>query len=278
LFLNGLQTSFLSDIIGMIEKCVYRLWAIQEESMGTAIVITSGKGGTGKTTCCAAIASALAMLGRRTLCIDCDVGLKNLDLALGLNESVVWDFADILSGSVSPSDAVTAHPQIENLYFLSAPSQLTPSDIDRDAFSSLVREFKSNYEYVLIDSPAGLGTGFRLASSGADMAIIVATGDTSCLRDGQRTAAELESLGIPQIRLLVNRVKPKLYRSLGASIDDVIDAIGVQLIGVVSDDEAISLALNSDIPLMVYGARYAYDQFLRIARRVTGERILVGKV
>lgn len=241
--------------------------------MGTAIVITSGKGGTGKTTCSGAIASALASLGHRTVCLDCDIGLRNLDLALGLTDIVPWDFQDVLEKRTELSDAVAEHPLVKNLYFLAAPADVSPEDIDPAAMRSLIERLRDEYEYCIIDCPAGLGTGFSLACSGADMAIIIAAGDRSSLRDGHRTAAALREMGISNIRLIVNRVSPRIFSRTRATVDDAIDIVGAQLLGIVSEDESVPLAANSEKPLLVFGAKYAYDQFFRIARRITGEYV-----
>ena len=246
--------------------------------MGTAIVIASGKGGTGKTTCTAAIGSALAMLGHRTLCLDCDVGLRNLDLALGLTDGALWDFSDVMGGGADLETAVVPHPVIENLFFLAAPSELEPREIDGERFAALVGELCEDYEYVLMDSPAGLGPGFRLAASSARMGIIVSTGDASSLRDGQKTALELRRLGVDKLRLIVNRVQPRQLKYVKTSIDDIIDVIGARLLGLVSEDESVALAANLEKPLMIFGARLAFDQFLRIARRLLGQRAPIGRV
>lgn len=246
--------------------------------MGTSIVITSGKGGTGKTTCTGAIGAALAMLGRRTLCIDCDIGLKNLDIILGLTDSSLWDFSDVLSGAADLNKAVISHPRIENLYFLSAPANPSPDGIDAERFIELISSLKEEYEFVLIDSPAGVGSGFQLACSAADMAIIVANPDASSLRDGQKTCALIESMGIDNIRLIVNRVNPKLLRKMSKNVDDIIDAVGAQLIGVISEDKSVPLSAEKEQPLILYGAKYAYDQFYRVARRLTGEDVRLSKI
>lgn len=245
--------------------------------MGTSIVMTSGKGGTGKTTSTAAIAEALALLGKKTLCIDCDVGLKNLDLALGLTDSVLWDFGDVLRGSISAKEALLPHGEIEGLCFLSAPGEDEPGDIDPEAFKELIRSFKEDFDFVLLDSPAGLGSGFRLAASGADMAIVVSTGDSTSLRDGQKTVSYLTHLGVKNIKLLVNRVDPKNLRRINATVDDIIDAVGAQLIGIITEDPAVSLAANLETPLMLFGAKNIEGQFSRVARRLTGERVFLSR-
>lgn len=245
--------------------------------MGTSIVIASGKGGTGKTASTAAIGSFLARSGHRTLCVDMDAALRNLDLTLGLAERVTFDFVDVLSGRVSPEDAVTAHPDIDSLFFLSAPTDL-PGEETAASFRELLRTLTGEYEYVLLDSPAGIGPGFRLAASGADMGIVVATGDISSLRDGQRTAQELRGLGVPEIRLLVNRVSPRTYRRIRRTVDDVIDTVGARLIGVVSEDAGVSMAGNLEVPLINYGARRAWGQFKNVAARLTGEKVKLSRV
>ena len=244
--------------------------------MGTAIVMTSGKGGTGKTTSTAAIAEALALMGRKTLCIDCDVGLKNLDLSLGLTDNVLWDFGDVLCGRIAAAEAVIPHGEIEGLFFLPAPNEEMPDDIDPGAFSELIASLKEDYDYILLDSPAGLGAGFRLSAAGADMAIVVSTGDSTSLRDGQKTVSALSRHGVKDIRLLVNRVEPKNLRRINATVDDIIDAVGAQLIGIISEDPSVSLAANLERPLMLYGAKNIEGQFSRVARRITGERVFLS--
>ncbi len=244
--------------------------------MGTAIVITSGKGGTGKTACTAAIGSFLARSGSRTLCVDMDAALRNLDMALGLAERVSFDYGDILSGRVSPEEAVTAHPSLENLYFLSAPTEL-PDETEAEGFSALIGTLRDAYDFVLLDSPAGIGRGFRMAARGADMAIVVATGDLASLRDGQRTVQELKALGVEQIRLLVNRVRPRAYRKINRNLDDVIDTVGARLIGIISEDESVAEAGNLETPLIAYGARRAWGQFENVAARLRGEKVRLAR-
>ena len=245
--------------------------------MGTSIVITSGKGGTGKTTCAGAIGHALASLGKKVLLIDCDIGLANLDIILGLTDKALWDFSDILSGTAGAERAVIAHPSIENLYFLPAPSVASAQDIAASDFSRLVSSLCEEYDFVILDSPAGVGTGFELACRAADMAVIVTTSDSTSLRDGQRVCVLLHEFGIENVRLIVNRVDPKMMKKIRRNVDDIIDSVGAQLIGIVSEDESIPLAANNEKPLLLFGAKYAYAQFYRIARRLTGEDVPLGK-
>ena len=246
--------------------------------MGTVIVVVSGKGGTGKTTTVGAVASCLASRGHRTLCIDCDVGLKNLDLNLGLTGISLVDFTDVLDGKMELDEAVMPHPEIENLYFLSAPSNISPEDIDTGKMAELTNRAREEYEYTFIDAPAGIGPGFRLAVTGADMALVVATGDAPGLRDAQRTVAELRSRGIENVRLVINRLKPRFYKELRNTIDDVIDTVGARLIGVVSEEEKVMLAGSQETPLVLCDTNPAMRQLNRISFRIEGFDIPLGKI
>jgi len=245
--------------------------------LGSAVVFTSGKGGTGKTTCAAAVASFLARQGHRTVCLDCDIGLRNLDLMLGLSDAAPWDFSDVIDGRISLEEAVVPHPAVDNLFFLAAPSDLSPEDISLPAMKELVSRLAEAYDFCIVDSPAGLGPGFRLAACGCASAAVVATGDASSLRDGQKTVAELRGLGMEDVRLIVNRLSPRMLRRTRATVDDIIDAVGARLLGLVSEDESVGLAANLGTPLILYGAKYAFDQFSRIARRLAGEKVPLGK-
>ena len=242
--------------------------------MGKNIAVTSGKGGTGKTVTAAAVASCLAALGHRTLCLDCDVGLKNLDLALGLTELAVMDFSDVLSGAAELSDAVTAHPAIDGLFFLSAPTGVRPDDIDTEAMRRLGDRIRETYDFCLIDGPAGIDAGFRLAAAAADSAIVVSSGDAASLRDGQRTVIEHTKLGIDDIRLIVNRVRPFFFRRTSSTVDDVIDTVGARLLGLIPEDRSVMLAASLEKPLILYkNGGPAARQFLAAARRIAGEDV-----
>jgi septum site-determining protein MinD len=245
--------------------------------MGKVIVVASGKGGTGKTTSVGAISSCLAALGHKTLCLDCDAGLRNLDIIVGMTDYTVTDFTDVLEGTVGLAEACSEHPKIKNLYFLPAPAFRGPEEIDPDAMGVLLDQIRAEFDYCLMDAPAGIGPGFRLAARGADMALIIATGDISSMRDGQRVAEELGSMGVPEIRLIVNRISPRSYRLLGSTIDEVIDTVGARLLGLVEEDEAVYLSSNSETPLVLYEDKKAALEFLQITRRILGERIPLAR-
>lgn len=240
--------------------------------MGQAIVITSGKGGTGKTSVTGGVASCLSALGKTVLCLDGDIGLRNLDISLGLSDRALMDFSDVLEGRCSLEAAAVRHPQLPNLSLLTAPVRMMPESVEHSAMRALIEEIRARYDYCLIDSPAGLGAGFRLAACGADRAILVSTTDSSALRDAQRTVTELSST-VAQIHLVVNRVKPRLLRQLQTTIDDAMDTAGLPLLGVVPEDIMVTISANRGIPAILAERKGAALAYLNIARRLEGQRV-----
>ena len=237
--------------------------------MGAAIMITSGKGGTGKTSLTAGAASCLAALGHRVLCIDLDIGLRNLDLVLGLSDRAVMDFSDVMEYRCSLLSACVEQPEIKGLYLLTAP--LSPDGLEAERFCQVVADAKDCFDFVFMDSPAGLGGGFQLALGAADRAIVVSAVDPAALRDAQRTVAELHAL--PQLHLVMNRVQPKLIRKLRTSIDNAMDAAGLPLLGVVPEDPAVTLAAAASVPLVLTTYKGAAPAYLNIAKRILGQRV-----
>ena len=244
--------------------------------MSTAVVVTSGKGGTGKTSLTGGVSSCLAALGRRVLCIDMDIGLRNLDISLGLTDRALMDFTDVLEGRCSLKRAAVPHPVIKNLYLLTAPLTLSPG-ISEERMKAFLRTAREQYDYILMDSPAGMGEGFRLAVCGADRGIVVSTTDTSALRDAQRVVSLL-SRQLPSIHLVVNRVQPKLLRRLHTTIDDAMDAAGLPLLGVVPEDEQVMLSANQGKPIILASRKGAAVAYLNIARRLMGERVPLMRI
>ena len=244
--------------------------------MSTAVVVTSGKGGTGKTSLTGGVSSCLAALGRRVLCIDMDIGLRNLDISLGLTDRALMDFTDVLEGRCSLKRAAVPHPVIKNLYLLTAPLTLSPG-ISEERMKAFLRTAREQYDYILMDSPAGMGEGFRLAVCGADRGIVVSTTDTSALRDAQRVVSQL-SRQLPSIHLVVNRVQPKLLRRLHTTIDDAMDAAGLPLLGVVPEDEQVMLSANQGKPIILASRKGAAVAYLNIARRLMGERVPLMRI
>ena len=239
--------------------------------MGEVLAVISGKGGTGKTSLTAGIASCLAAEGSKVLCIDCDVGLRNLDIALGMSEEAVIPFTAVMEGECSLSDAV-AHPEIEGLWLLTAPVTRQPEDLDQEAFGRMLQEVRERFDWCLIDAPAGIGAGFRLATRFADRILVVANGDPASLRDAGRAADLAELGGAEELRLVVNRVSRKIYRQMHATIDDVMDGVGLPLLGIVPEDPSVTLAAAGGTPLILYTDRGAAVGCLHIARRLCGRR------
>ena len=243
--------------------------------MGQVIAVVSGKGGTGKTSLVAHVGLQLAALGNMVLCLDCDIGLRNLDIALGMSDRAVMDFTDVLEGRCTLREAAAAHPVQKNLFLLTAPSQVR--SVDRAAFGRLMDEIRRRYDYCLVDAPAGLEEGFHLSITGCDRAIVVTTTDATSLRDAQRTVQELGHLPRGKVHMVVNRCKRKLMKHLHQTIDDAIDTAGLPLLGVVPEDDALPLALGRGIPLVFQYNRCACVAYGNIARRLTGEKVPLMK-
>ena len=242
--------------------------------MGQCIAVVSGKGGTGKTSFTAGVGEALALSGRRVLCLDCDVGLRNLDLALGLSDRALMDFSDVAQGRCSLESAVVEHPRLPGLFLLTAPVRTRGRPVTETQMADLLAEVRKRYDFCLLDAPAGLGTGFLLATASADRAVVVTTTDASSLRDAQHTVMELDRFGSGKLHLVVNRVRKKLLRSMHATIDDAIDKAGLPLIGVVPEDDALLLSLTRGTPLLLASSQSpAAWAYRNIAARLQGGRV-----
>lgn len=239
--------------------------------MSVSIVVTSGKGGTGKTSFTGAVGSCLAALGQRVLCVDMDVGLRNLDLTLGLTDKAVMDFTDVLSGRCPLDRAAAVHPDIQGLHLLTAPMALE-SSVTEDAITQLVALAKERYDYILMDCPAGLGEGFRLATAAADRGVVVSTTDPTALRDAQRTVMALTPQ-LEVLHLVMNRVQPKMIRKLHTNIDNAMNTAGLPLLGVVPEDPKVTLAAGAGKPLILTTSKGAAVAYLNIAKRLMGQQV-----
>ena len=245
--------------------------------MGTIIAVVSGKGGTGKTSFTASVGIALAEMGYRTLALDCDITLRNLDMALGLSDSTTMDFSDVLAGRCSLDEAVAQHRKYTKLELLAAPLSGHNEGFDVDRMKALGREIREKYDFCLVDAPAGLGHGFLLATAIADRAVVITTADPTALRDAQRTVSALRQFPTGKLHLVVNRVQTKMLKALHTTIDDAMDTAGAPLLGVVPEDGDVPLAIGRGIPLRDcnYFAQQAYDN---IAKRLSGKRVPLMKV
>jgi septum site-determining protein MinD len=245
--------------------------------MGTVVAITSGKGGTGKTTVTAAISSRLAALGLRTLCIDMDCAMRNLDLALGLSDRALMNFVDVIEGRCTIEEAVVPHPKISKLHFLSAPAFAPVEHITERQMQKMVAVAEEQYDMILLDSPAGLGQVWKLSVCSAQMILVVCNTDPYSLRDAMRVSAELADSSAEQ-RLIVNRVQPKVMRQLHFTIDDAIDQTGLLLLGIIPEDRNLLLdAGKGSFP--VFRERSKADIACRnIAKRLTGKSVPLSRL
>lgn len=238
--------------------------------MGEVIAVISGKGGTGKTTVCAAVASCLAAEGKRVMCIDTDLGLRNLDIALGMSDLPMITFTDVIQGTYELS-AATLHPQLENLRLLTAPVRENEELVSPEGFNKLIEMIREEYDYCFIDSPAGLGSGFRLATAQADRYLVISTPDPASLRDAGYTADLLILDGKEDLHLIVNRVQPKLCARMDMTIDDIMDGVGLPLLGIVPEDRDVVLAAAEGSALIFATDGGAAEACLRIAWRLQGK-------
>ncbi len=240
--------------------------------MSETILIASGKGGTGKTAVTAALASALAQEGKRVAAVDCDFGLRNLDIALGLAEQVVFDIGDVLSGRADAERAMLGHPDFPGLYLL--PST-TPGNerFEQAAFSKLTEYLRENFDVVLLDAPAGIGSGLRFIAAEASRALIVTTPDTPCIRDSLSAVGVLAEFEISDVRLILNRVDRRRLKKGGSwTVDASMDELGLRLFGLVREDRAVADAFSAGVPLLKTNSAAGRDVQV-IARRLCGKRV-----
>lgn len=240
--------------------------------MGTAIVITSGKGGTGKSSLTVGLASCLAAMGKRVLCLDMDIGLRNLDLSLGMSDIALMDVSDVLQGRCTLDRAAAVHPRLDKLALIPAP--LTPPDqpLSQKAMEQLVAEAKQRYDFCLIDCPAGIGSGFRLAVCAADRAIVVSTTDPVSIRAAQSAVSQLRRQRIP-IHLAVNRITRQFLRRMNTNVDDAMDALGLPLIGIIPEDPKVTLAASQGQLLIMQSKNGAAKAYYHISKRLLGQRV-----
>lgn len=239
--------------------------------MGQVLAVVSGKGGTGKTSICAAVACALAADGKSVLCLDADVGLRNLDISLGMAQEPALPFSAVMRGEYT-LDQAAVHPRYANLRFLTAPVTEEPEQLDPAQFSAMLKQVRQQFDWCLIDAPAGVGAGFRLAVQFADQIAIVTGGEPASLRDGARTAQALSSLTQAPAKIIVNRIRRKFFRQTRSTVDDCMDLIGLPLLGIVPEDEAVSLCAARGVPLSGSRKKSAALACQHIACRLCGQK------
>ena len=240
--------------------------------MGELFAVLSGKGGTGKTSVCAGIATALAEQGKKVLCIDCDVGLRNLDISLGLTDSGALSFLDVAEGNYS-LDRAARHPVYLTLAFLTAPMNTAADEIDPEVFGRMLAQTKKEFDYIFLDAPAGVDAGFRLTARFADRFLVVTGAGPAAVRDAARVSDLLDMMGKRDVRLIVNRVDRDMLSTVKVTVDDVMDSAGLPLMGVVLEDPNMTLAAAFGKPLLQYARRCpAAKAFRKIANRIQGFR------
>lgn len=242
--------------------------------MGESIVITSGKGGVGKTTTTANIGTGLALLGKKVVVVDADTGLRNLDLLLGLENRIVYNLVDVVEGTCRMKQALIKDKRFDNLFLLPTAQTKDKTAINTEQMASVVDELKKDFDYVLIDCPAGIEHGFENAVAGADKAIVVTTPEVSAVRDADRIIGKLETKGLEDHRLIVNRIRYEMtVRGEMLNIDDMTDILAIKLLGVVPDDEKIVVSTNRGEPAVLDESSKAGIAYKNIARRIMGEDI-----
>ena len=241
--------------------------------MGEVIVVTSGKGGVGKTTTVANLGTGLAMLNKKTVVVDTDIGLRNLDVILGLENRIVYNLVDVINGSCRLKQALIKDRRYPDLFLLPSAQTKDKSAVSPEQMIKLTDELREEFDYVLLDCPAGIEQGFRNAIAGADKAIVVTTPEVSAIRDADRIIGLLEASDLRDIHLIINRLRPDMIaRGDMMSVDDVLEILAVDLIGAILDDEQIVVAANQGEPLVAAGSM-AGEAFLNICRRISGESV-----
>ncbi len=245
--------------------------------MSRIIGIVSGKGGVGKTTLCAGLAFALAARGKNVIAIDGDIGLKNLDILLGMVDNVAFDLTDILTERCMISKAVQVHESYPNLHFISASQNADANDIDRGRFRKLCRYLRAHYDFVLVDAPAGLGAGFSNIIDSCDECIVVATSDLTSIRDAQKCSSIVSGINGLTPYLVLNKINPQMIsKGYLQNVDDIIDSVSLRLLGILPSDDRIIIHSNSGTPIISTKSICA-GPVKNIAGRLCGEDVPLDK-
>lgn len=242
--------------------------------MGEVIVITSGKGGVGKTTTTANLGVGLALQGKKVVLIDTDIGLRNLDVVMGLENRIVYDLVDVVEGSCRVKQALIKDKRYDGLYLLPAAQTRDKSAVSPEQMEKLCLELKQEYDFVIIDCPAGIEQGFKNAIAGADRGFVVTTPEVSAVRDADRIIGMLEANDIRNPRLIINRLRPDMVRRGDMmTIEDIIDILAIELVGVIPDDENIIISTNRGEPAVADAKSHAGLAYRNVTRRIMGEEV-----
>lgn len=243
------------------------------KNMGEVIVVTSGKGGVGKTTTTASLGAALALRGKRVLVVDADIGLRNLDVILGLENRIVFNLVDVAKKVCKPQQALIKSKKSNNLFLLPASQTDEKDVVDEAEVKAALEQYRREFNFILVDSPAGIEQGFKNACAAADKALIVSTPEIPAIRDADRVIGLLSARGV-EPKLIINRLDPAMVRRGDMlSIEDVQDILGIDLIGVIERDENVIVSANCGEPVVYNPKSKAGLAFNRIAGRLCGEQI-----
>lgn len=247
----------------------------EEANVGEAIVITSGKGGVGKTTSTANIGTALALQGKKVCLVDTDIGLRNLDLVLGLDNRIIYDLVDVIEGRCKIHQALVKDKRVDDkLYLLPAAQTTDKNAVTPEQMKELITELKREYDYVLIDCPAGIEQGYRNAVAGADRAIVVTTPEISAVRDADRIIGLLEQEDIEPPKLIINRIRRDLMKNNDVmDINEITAHLSIDLLGIIVDNEDVILSSNKGEPIVMDPNNKASLGYRNIARRILGESV-----
>ena len=242
--------------------------------MGEVIVITSGKGGVGKTTTTANLGSALALKGKKVALVDTDIGLRNLDVVMGLENRIVYDIVDVVEEKCKLKQALIKDKRFNELYLLPAAQTRDKSAVNEEQMKELTDKLREEFDYILIDCPAGIEQGFKNAIAGAHRAIVVTTAEISSIRDADRIIGLLEASEIKNPELVINRLRPNMVKKGEMmDVDDIVDLLSIDLIGVVPDDEFIITQTNKGEPVVTNKKAPSGRAYVEAARRILGENI-----
>jgi septum site-determining protein MinD len=242
--------------------------------MGDAIVVTSGKGGVGKTTTSANIGTALALQGKKVCMVDTDIGLRNLDVVMGLENRIIYDLVDVTDGRCRLNQALIKDKRFEELYLLPAAQTKDKNAVTPEAVREIVLELKKEFDYVIIDCPAGIEQGYKNAVAGADKAIVVTTPENAAVRDADRVIGLLEHDGIRSPKLIINRIRQNMVKKGEMlDIDEVCQVLAIDLLGIVPDDDYVIKAANSGEPTVMNPTARAAIAYRNIARRILGDTV-----
>lgn len=242
--------------------------------MSEVIVVTSGKGGVGKTTTTANIGAGLSLLGKRVVVIDADIGLRNLDVVLGLENRIVYDIVDIVEQKCEVKKGMIKDKRFENLFLIPAAQTRDKTAVSPAQMIALTDSLRENFDYIIIDCPAGIEQGFKNAVAGADRAFVVTTPEVSAVRDADRIIGLLSAEGIHDPKLIVNRIRPDMVKKGDMmNIDDMIDILAIDLLGVVPDDEAIVISTNRGEPVVSNEKAPSGKAYRNICQRIDGQEV-----